>query len=182
MNKLQDSLQATPFPCSLCFATAVKELQNSKDCRQQRFPIVLLFDLCKTIHITLTGLLQLFYKWEARSKVGGKKKEISRKNLYFEGILVIFQQKWGGSCLPCPPGSNSPGDNTNSIYMNSHNSAFLLSRYIDFTRFHESRAINMAFSNQWLVIESLIFQSPISRVLENIEYALFHLQVMNHSP
>ena len=44
----------------------------------------------------------------ARSKVGGQKEGILNKNLYFEGILLKFKQKWGGSCPPCPPGSNSP--------------------------------------------------------------------------
>ena len=38
----------------------------------------------------VAGLLELAYKWGARSKVGGQKEGILSKNLYFEGILVKF--------------------------------------------------------------------------------------------
>ena len=57
---------------------------------------------------TMQGCWNLSTSGEARPKVGGQRRGILRKNLCFEAILVKFQQKWEGSCPPCPPVSNIP--------------------------------------------------------------------------
>ena len=55
-----------------------------------------------THRVLLSGVSELAYEWGSKTKTGGQRTWILTKNLYFEAILVKFQQKWVGSFPPAP--------------------------------------------------------------------------------